>query len=137
MTAAKAPRADVAASELPQEIWVHVARSLTPRAIARLCTANKLLWGAQDACLEQSCYHQYPQHAGVARRLTRLSMRARWTMVEAHEQELSFCAMACHAAAPKQPVILPKHRAILVEWLAEVSAAPADGAKPGRAAQGA
>jgi hypothetical protein len=117
---AKAARADAgAAAELPAELWIHVSRSLTPRAIGRLCLANRLLWGAQEACLEQSCYHHYPQHADVARRLNRLPMRARWAAVQAHAQECSSCP-ARPKAGSKQ-VVLPKHRAILVEWLAEVS----------------
>lgn len=114
--AAKAARREADVAALPDELWLHIGSLLKPAAIGRLACCAKQLSALQEAALEGSCFYHFPQHAAIARQLS-MPWQQRFSSLNEHVTELR----ALPRPSIKQPVVLPKHRAILVEWLAEVS----------------
>ena len=108
--------------QVPVELWIQVLSHLPCREIAASATVCKAFAAVQQEVLREACVRRFPEWAQASQAPAGANWKRLYDLFEQRERDHSAVATQT-AVARTQSLVQAPHRAVLAEWLIEVSLA--------------
>jgi hypothetical protein len=113
-----------AVADLPGEVWVLISGHMSPKHLPAFLQTCRYFAGLDKRCWEAICCTRFPdwtafikRHLGVLRHIDYRQCFVLFT----HRSREAQARFDIDTLIKKQPTVTSRHRAILCEWLTEVS----------------